>query len=1086
MDLMVPSFGILDDRPDDCPPCFNCLLPAFGCTQFATCDKYNGKCSCPPGFGGEDCSKPVCGSLADGKERFPRKEKYCDCEEGWDGINCNVCKTDAACDALMPEGQGGVCYKQGAVINENYQMCDVTNSEILKLLKGDKPQVTFSCNAERHECTFQFWIDALESFYCALDECKWTMENEYDRNSTSYRCENIKCECVPGRILCGAKDSIDLGDWLPTEIKGPASFDCASTGEGNGVNGCKFEEPAMNDLIKQFFGDSSITLDCTAGECLYRTDVPGYERPIKKINTPLIAGVIAGCALFVVAVILLVWYMSRRSYSRFGAIRLGDDSDDESAKLMVDHTPAALFFEDVSYHLNGKQILSGIQGVVHPGQLMAIMGASGAGKTTFLDILARKNKRGVVEGKFYVNGEKVSDNDYRSVIGFVDQEDTMLPTLTVHETIMTSALLRLPRDMGMSAKEQRVFEVEKQLGIFGIRDQLIGSEESNGRGISGGEKRRVGIACELVTSPSILFLDEPTSGLDAFNAFNVIECLVTLAKDYNRTVIFTIHQPRSNIVALFDQLVLLARGKTVYSGEFSRCQGYFDQIGYSCPPGFNIADYLVDLTMHLGAVRTPADEDGPLMGDDRSGFRTGSSSIRAVKSIKSGSNLSGDNSIVGSPGDSVRRPKQKRRDSLKQRQDRQLYTRRSSGGAETPDTARTDDDGQPLEADSTNAQQWLKLSRRGARVPPQILDDPDQLPPAASGSGTDLDILVNGYATSDVAGSMHDDIQAAVSGANTANGNANGQADGGSSMSVPMKGFRRIGWVRQFSILSTRTWRNLYRNPMLMLTHYAIAILLAVLSGFLFYGLTDDIKGFQNRLGLFFFVLALFGFSTLTSLTVFASERLLFVRERANGYYSPVTYFAAKVIFDIVPLRLIPPLIMGSIVYPMVGLVPAWPEFFKFMLILVLFNLAAAAICLFIGIVFRDGGVANLIGSLVMLFSLLFAGLLLNHDAIPKAALWLQSLSIFHYAFEALLVNEVKYLTLIDHKLFSRLPCPYITNEANVRFGLDIEVPGASILSSFGFDALALWHDVAGLAIFSGAFVVLSYAAMHVLLVEKR
>ena len=181
---------------------------------------------------------------------------------------------------------------------------------------------------------------------------------------------------------------------------------------------------------------------------------------------------------------------------------------------------------------------------------------------------------------------------------------------------------------------------------------------------------------------------------------------------------------------------------------------------------------------------------------------------------------------------------------------------------------------------------------------------------------------------------------------------------------------------------------------MLMLTHYAVAILLAVLSGVLFYGMTDDIKGFQNRLGLFFFLLALFGFSTLTSLTVFSSERLLFIRERANGYYSPVTYYAAKVVFDIVPLRLIPPMIMGIIIYPMVGLVPEWGSFFKFMLIVVLFNLAAAAICLFIGILFKDGGVANLIGSLVMLFSLLFAGLLLNHDAIPKAALWLQTVSL--------------------------------------------------------------------------------------------
>lgn len=792
-------------------------------------------------------------------------------------------------------------------------------------------------------------------------------------------------------MLCGEEGSIDIGDFLAEEIKGPASFTSLSTEGGSSRDGSKFEEPAMNDLIKSVFGDESITLDCNAGECLYKTDIPGYERPVKKINTPLIAGVIAGCALFVVAVILLVWYLSRRQASRkYGAIHLSDDSDDETAKLMADHKPAALQFENVSYHLNGKQILQGIQGLAQPGQLMAIMGASGAGKTTFLDILARKNKRGVTEGNFYVNGEKVVDNEYRSVIGFVDQDDTMLPTLTVHETILTSALLRLPRDMGISAKEQRVYEVEKQLGITHIKDQLIGSEEGNGRGISGGEKRRVGIACELVTSPSILFLDEPTSGLDSFNAFNVVDCLVTLAKSYNRTIVFTIHQPRSNIVALFDQLVLLAKGQTVYSGPFSSCQHYFDKIGYSCPSGFNIADYLVDLTMHASTAHTPVGEDGLIELDSgNDGLRTGSSSMRGMKSIPSVSNASIENSSYGSPGDSIRRPKNKRRQSLKQQQDRQLYTRKKSGGRETPPTPRTDDSG--LEGPEST-QQWLRLSRQQGSVPPQILDDPHQLPPAASGIGTDLDILVSSYAMSDVAGSIHDDIKAAVEGASIANGSANGGPNG-AIVSGTMKAYPRIGWVRQFMILSRRTWRNLYRNPMLMLTHYAIAILLAVLSGFLFYGLTDDIKGFQNRLGLFFFILALFGFSTLTSLTVFSSERLLFVRERANGYYSPITYFAAKVVFDIVPLRLIPPIILGTIVYPMVGLVPAWPEFLKFILILVLFNLAAAAVCLFIGIVFKDGGVANLVGSLVMLFSLLFAGFLLNHETIPKVALWLQTVS---------------------------------------------------------------------------------------------
>lgn len=857
-------------------------------------------------------------------------------------------------------------------------------------------------------------------------------------------------------MLCGENGSVDITDFLDEEIRGPASFECLQ--KGGGVNACAFKEPAMDELIQQMFGDTSIQLTCRSGECLYHTEVPGYQRPVKLINTTLIAGVIAGCSLFLVAVIMGTWYLSRRKFS-YGPIHL-DDSDDETTKLMTDHKPASLYFENVSYELNGKQILTNVQGVAHPGEIMAIMGASGAGKTTFLDILARKNKRGAVSGDFYVNGERVGDAEYKNVVGFVDQEDTMLPTLTVHETILTSALLRLPRDMGRAAKEQRVHEVMKELGIHHIRDSLIGSEEGNGRGISGGEKRRVSIACELVTSPSILFLDEPTSGLDAYNAYNVIECLVTLAKTYRRTVIFTIHQPRSNIVALFDRLVLLAQGKTVYSGAFAHCQEYFDSIGYSCPSGFNIADYLVDLTMHAGASHSEVNE--ALLSPDEASV--GPSSTRAVKSVASGSNASigDDSSAMGES--STPRLKLKRKDSIRARQERELFTRRRHN---TVDTAESSDAGSEVGA--------YKL-RKQPRAIGEVLADEDGLPPSAM-TGTDLDILIESYARSDIAKATHDLIQEVVAEADRSNGqNANGYVPEGPNINVNNennnsigKGYARVGYLRQFAILSQRTWRNLYRNPMLMLTHYAIAILLAVLSGYLFYGVTDNIAGFQNRLGLFFFLLALFGFSTLTTLTVFSQERLLFTRERANGYYAPITYFAAKVLFDIIPLRIIPPILMGSIIYPMTGLVADASHFFTFMLILVLFNLAAAGICLFIGIVCRDGGVANLIGSLVMLFSLLFAGLLLNHNAIPKAALWLQSLSIFHYGFEALIVNEVTYLTLIDKQ-----------------YGLDITVPGAAILSTFGFDTQALWPDVTKLAIFGAASIVLAYAAMHLLLVEKR
>ena len=162
----------------------------------------------------------------------------------------------------------------------------------------------------------------------------------------------------------------------------------------------------------------------------------------------------------------------------------------------------------------------------------------------------------------------------------------------------------------------------------------------------------------------------------------------------------------------------------------------------------------------------------------------------------------------------------------------------------------------------------------------------------------------------------------------------------------------------------------------------------AVICGFFFQNISNDIAGFQNRLGMFFFTLALFGFSCLSSLNLFANERILFMRERyvapsgyppcamlialfnlsANGYYSSFTYFASKILFDILPLRVVPPLVFGAIVYGWIGLVPEVAIFWKFMLTLVLFNLTTASVILLLSIAFSSTSVASLVGTLVMLF----------------------------------------------------------------------------------------------------------------------
>jgi len=162
-------------------------------------------------------------------------------------------------------------------------------------------------------------------------------------------------------------------------------------------------------------------------------------------------------------------------------------------------------------------------------------------------------------------------------------------------------------------------------------------------------------------------------------------------------------------------------------------------------------------------------------------------------------------------------------------------------------------------------------------------------------------------------------------------------------------------------------------------------------------------------------------------------------------------------------------LLMGIIVYHMVGLVPTLGHLLKFLLVLVSFNLCASAICLCLGLAFKELSVANLLGSLVMLFSMLFGGLLLNKDSIPSYLAWLKDLSFFNYAFEAMIVNEMVYLQLTEKK-----------------FGLEIDVPGATILSTFGFDASAYWRDVLKLTGMCAGFIVLAFICLQFIVREKR
>lgn len=245
-----------------------------------------------------------------------------------------------------------------------------------------------------------------------------------------------------------------------------------------------------------------------------------------------------------------------------------------------------------------RQLLCDVGGIVRPGHLTALMGSSGAGKTTLLDVLSQRKTIGKIEGRMYMNGEKLHD-DFERITGYCEQMDVHNPNATVREALKFSAYLRQPADVPKAEKDAYVEQIIGLLEMEHIADALIGTASSN-KGISVEERKRLTIGVELVAKPKLLFLDEPTSGLDAQSSFNIIRFIRKLA-DAGWPVLCTIHQPSATLFSYFDHILLLVRGgKTAYHGEIgpdSRTMiDYFESNGASkCSPSANPAEYILEV-----------------------------------------------------------------------------------------------------------------------------------------------------------------------------------------------------------------------------------------------------------------------------------------------------------------------------------------------------------------------------------------------------------------------------------------------------------------------------------------------------------
>eukprot|EP00879_Flechtneria_rotunda_P000702 GHRR01000820.1.p1 GENE.GHRR01000820.1~~GHRR01000820.1.p1 ORF type:complete len:943 (+),score=354.31 GHRR01000820.1:2184-5012(+) len=635
-----------------------------------------------------------------------------------------------------------------------------------------------------------------------------------------------------------------------------------------------------------------------------------------------------------------------------------------------------------------RPVLLGVSGHVFSREVLGVMGPSGGGKSTLLmKLCGSLGGRGAdwrSSGVVCLDGVVAPPALLTAVTALVPQDDTLMRSLTVEECIRYSAALRLDPDLPPSKVAAEIEAVMSTLGLTHIRHNTVLSG-TGVSGVSGGQRRRVAIGMELVINPQVLVLDEPLSGLDSFTALQLMRTLQAVAAS-GRVVALSLHQPSPALFSALDTAMLLAGGTMVYSGTPSAAAAALEGLGCPVPEGMTVAEHL------LHVVSDPH-------------------SLEVVVAA-----------------------------ATRQQQNHQLeYGQQEQQQQQAGPVAEEQQQGR-VTKDSLAPDQEQQQQQQGfvAAAPGQpktgcsvVVASPRESVASGGfstfGSGNYAQYFPRASHTGGVS------RFSATGGIGSAKNSSCGTSKAArEALGMPKQ---RRPFDRQIAVLFWRGLLDMLRNPLLTAFHAVGALVLGILVGVIFYQVQNDTSGAQNRVGAIFFALCLLAFTSVTSVDLVQAESAAASREMQRKYYSPLAYALTKLVLDGLLLRALPALLFGIPFYYLMGLNPAAVHVVVFLFVLMGLTAAVGALALAFASALDSPGKTILVMNLVLLLGVLFGGFLANKASIPVWLRWISWLSVFRYAWEALVINELAGLDLF-------LSAPGVALSLPVRGEVFLEIIG--------------------------------------------